>query len=131
MLRECTEDFKIPDTDMVIEKGTPIFFSILGFHYDPRFYDEPKEFKPERFIDVQSGNKNSINRPYLSFGDGPRNCIGQRLGKLQTKIGLCIVFRKFLVELGSQFMNDGLILNPKSQVRLPINGMNLVIKARQ
>lgn len=131
MVRECTKDFGIPDTDVVIEEGTPILLSITGFHYDPTYYDEPNVFKPERFIDDQTINKNSINRPYLAFGDGPRNCIGQRLGKLQTKIGLCIIFHKFFVELGSDLLNNEVILNPKSQVRAPINGMRLILKPRQ
>lgn len=131
ILRECTKDFKIPDSDVVIEAGTPVFLSITGLHYDATYYDDPKEFRPERFLDAQGVNKNSVNRPYLAFGDGPRNCVGQRLGKLQTKIGLCIIFHKFIIELGAQFMNNELILNPKSGIRVPVNGMRLVVRARQ
>lgn len=129
--RACTKDFRIPDSDVVIEAGTHVFLSITGLHYDPTYYDDPKEFKPERFLDDQNTTKNSTKRPYLSFGDGPRNCVGQRLGKFQTKIGLCIIFHKFLVELGAQFKNNELVLNPKSGIRVPVNGMRLVIKARQ
>jgi cytochrome P450 family 6 len=43
------EDYKILDTDMVIEKNTPIFISMLGLHYDSKYFPEPDKFDPERF----------------------------------------------------------------------------------
>lgn len=71
--RECTKDYKIRDLDILIEKGTPILFAITGPHYDPKYYEQPEQFIPERFIDKQSVNRNSSIMPYLTFGDGPRN----------------------------------------------------------
>ena len=95
--RECTKDYKIRDSDIVVEKGTPILFTVTGPHYDPTYYDQADQFNPDRFIEDQSVNKNSSNIPYLTFGDGPRNCIAMRLGKLQSKIGICLMLRKFNV----------------------------------
>lgn len=73
--RQCTKDYHIPDTDVVIEKGTKVLISILGLHHDPEYFPEPEKFDPDRFSDE---NKHNI-RPftYLPFGDGPRNCIGR------------------------------------------------------
>lgn len=73
--RECTEDYNIPDTDIVIEKGTRVMISILGLHHDSEYFSDPEKFDPERFSEE---NKNGI-RPYtyLPFGDGPRNCLGK------------------------------------------------------
>lgn len=76
--RQCTKDYHIPDTDVVIEKGTKVLISILGLHHDPEYFPEPEKFDPDRFSDE---NKHNI-RPftYLPFGDGPRNCIGEDKG---------------------------------------------------
>ena len=128
--RECTKDYKIADTNITIEKGTPIFFSVTGPQYDQKFYDEPNEFRPERFGDDQIASKNSLEMPYLAFGDGPRNCIGMRLGKLQAKIGICVLLRKFSFELDEKHANKTFILDPISTVRIPVDGLNLKVKAR-
>lgn len=114
---------------MIIEKGTPVLFSITGPQYDPKYYDQPETFNPDRFKDDQI-NRNSVGSPYLVFGDGPRNCIGMRLGKLQAKIGVCLLLRKFAFELGAQHINQKLKLDPQSLVRAPITGINLKVKAR-
>lgn len=45
MARECTRDYKIPNTNLIIEKGTPIYFSITGSLYDPKSYENPEIFK--------------------------------------------------------------------------------------
>lgn len=72
--RCCTEDYLVPDTDVVIEKGTPIVIPVLGLHYDAEYFPEPNTFNPDRF------NEENINTiqpyTYLPFGEGPRNCLG-------------------------------------------------------
>lgn len=130
LFRECTKNYKIPDTNIIVEKGTQLFFTVTAPHYDAKYYDQPDKFMPERFTDDQVSNKNSVNAPYLTFGDGPRNCIGLRLGKLQAKIGLCLLLRKFSFEFGAQNRNDEFKLDPKSPVRALVNGIELKIKAR-
>lgn len=130
IFRECTKKYKIPDTNMIIEKGTQLFFSVTAPHYDPKYYDQPDKFIPERFNDDQMSNKNSVNMPYLTFGDGPRNCIGLRLGKLQAKIGLCLLLRRFSFELRNPNKNNEFKLDPKSSVRSLVDGIELRVKAR-
>lgn len=61
--------------NVLIEKGTSIQLPIYAIHHDGSFYDDPNEFKPERFesISVNDLRKSGI---FLPFGDGPRKCIG-------------------------------------------------------
>lgn len=130
IFRECTKDYQIADTNIVIEKGTQLFFAITAPHYDPKYYDDATEFRPDRFTDEHMSNKNSVNMPYLTFGDGPRNCIGLRLGKLQTKVGICLLLRKFSFALGDKHANKKYIFDPKATVRTPLGGLNLRVKSR-
>lgn len=85
--RECTQDYQFPNSDWRIEKGTAIIIPVLGLQRDERYYEAPLEFRPERFA-AGSAERTKSDRPYYPFGDGPRICIGLRLAKMQTKIGL-------------------------------------------
>lgn len=129
LYRLCTKDYKIADSDVVIEKGTPLFFSITATQTDPEFgYSD--EFEPERFMDDRNFNKNSIETPYLTFGDGPRNCIGLRFGKLQAKIGICVLLSKFSFELGAKLANKKLQFEPLAESRIVVGGVHLKIRVR-
>ncbi|KAI4462826.1 cytochrome p450 [Holotrichia oblita] len=94
--RKCTKDFTIPNTNIVIEKNTAIFIPMLGFHYDPEYFSNPDKFIPERF------SEENLPNTYLPFGLGPRNCIGDRFGKLQVKIGIISFIRNYKFKLNHQ-----------------------------
>lgn len=130
LMRECTKDYKISDADVTVEKGTLLFFSITGPQYDATFYENPDAFVPERFLADQNVNKNSLDKPYLTFGDGPRNCMGMRLGKLQAKIGICILLQKFSFELGDNLLNGTVKLDPQATTRTFVGGTKLKMKVR-
>ena len=72
LVRECLKDYAVNGTDQVIEKGTAVFIPLLGLHRDPDIFEDPLEFKPERFLDSMTGNGTSGGLFYLPFGDGPR-----------------------------------------------------------
>lgn len=49
--RNCSKDFKIPNSDLTIPKDTLIMLSSSALHHDERFYETPSKFDPERFTD--------------------------------------------------------------------------------
>lgn len=75
--RTCVNNYQIPGTDKVIEKGTEIFIPAYALQMDKKYYENPDKFIPERFTEEGSAGKNSKDKPYIPFGDGPRNCIGE------------------------------------------------------
>lgn len=72
--RRCVEDYKVPDSDFVIKKGTTLFIPASGFHLDPNYYPDPLKYDPERFSQDEKNNRHPY--AFLPFGAGPRNCIG-------------------------------------------------------
>ena len=73
--REAEEDFQLADTNVTIEKNTPIIIPLSALHMDPTYYPDPEFFNPERF---SPENKRKIpSFAYIPFGEGPRNCIGK------------------------------------------------------
>lgn len=128
--RECNTDYKIAGTNITIEKGTTLYFSITAPHYDPQYYDEPEKFSPERFISDPNLNKNSSNIPYWAWGDGPRKCPAIKMSQVQAKIGICLLLRKFALKLGDRHVNGKLDMHPGVILRLPIGGIQLKVIAR-
>lgn len=59
-----------------ITKGTPVMIHISAIHRDARNYEEPTVFNPERFL-VNDAKKLSEDGMFLSFGCGPRICLGK------------------------------------------------------
>lgn len=64
----------MPDSDLIIEKGTEIFIPMKGIHHDEEYHKDHLKFDPDRFT---SDNVNA-KHPYtfIPFGEGPRTCIG-------------------------------------------------------
>lgn len=82
-LRKCTESYKIPDTNIIIEKGLSVLIPAYGMHRDPEFFPKPEYFDPERFSEE---NKTKIwDYTFIPFGDGPRLCIGMGVRYVQRK----------------------------------------------
>uniref|UniRef100_A0A1I8MV26 Cytochrome P450 n=1 Tax=Musca domestica TaxID=7370 RepID=A0A1I8MV26_MUSDO len=93
LTRECTQNYRIPQSDLIIPKGTPIYISLLGMHRDPELFPHPLDYEPERFI-VTSGN----DLPYMPFGEGPRQCIAQHMGVMNVKIALVKILANFNIK---------------------------------
>ncbi|KAK7072391.1 Cytochrome P450 3A4 [Halocaridina rubra] len=73
---------------------------VWSYHYDERYWPDPYEFKPERFM---SENKDNIKSgTYLPFGVGPRNCIGQRFALMEAKLVIAKVMLNFEVSLAPE-----------------------------
>lgn len=125
----CTKAYKIPDTDVTIEEGTTLLFSAIGLQYDPKYYDQPEEFIPERYSE-SAASKSFVEMPSMVFGEGPRNCLGIRFGKIQPKIAIILLLRKFKFELDDRHKHTELKLNPASVVLMPLHGVNLIVSRR-
>lgn len=126
--RTCVKEYQIPGTNKTIEKGVEVYISVLGLHRDERFYEEPDKFNPLRLGETNTAGKNLVNRPYIPFGDGPRNCIGMRLGKIQSKVGLISMLHKFKYELEDSLKNSNMefdqrhfLLQPRYDIFLRVS----------
>lgn len=72
--RKCTIDYKIPNSDIIIDKDSHVMIPIKNIHYDEDIYEDPEKFDPERFSSENKSKRHAY--AHLPFGEGPRNCIG-------------------------------------------------------
>lgn len=73
--KTCTQRYQLPGTDLKIEVGTPVALPVYALHYDPKYFPDPQRFDPDRFND--ENKKNRVSCTYMTFGEGPRSCIGK------------------------------------------------------
>jgi cytochrome P450 len=52
-------------------------------HRDPRIYDQPEEFRPERWLDERPGTYS-----WFPFGGGRRRCIGAAFAQMEMRVAL-------------------------------------------
>uniref|UniRef100_A0A336LL69 CSON010700 protein n=1 Tax=Culicoides sonorensis TaxID=179676 RepID=A0A336LL69_CULSO len=93
--RECTKDYKIPNSDLTIKKGTAILISTMGLHYNPEYFENPDTFEPERF---RKGSETYNKDAYIPFGEGPRQCIAVRMGFMGAKAAVVKLLSKHSFE---------------------------------
>ena len=66
-------------------------------HRDPRWYDDPLAFRPERWTDEMEADLPKL--AYFPFAAGPRRCIGDRFAMLEARLILATVYRDYHLEL--------------------------------
>ncbi|KAI5644051.1 cytochrome p450 domain-containing protein [Phthorimaea operculella] len=127
--RECVKRYTIPELDLTIDADMPIIIPVQALHMDPQHFENPEEFRPERFSPDEFDNSKKF--VYLPFGEGPRACIGERLGMMQSQAGLAAVLSKFSVEPSPKT-----IRNPPLEPRVDVTqcikgGLPLIFRERK
>ncbi|MFN8373431.1 MAG: cytochrome P450 [Anaerolineae bacterium] len=121
--RENMEDVNIAGHP--IKKNNIIMINIYGMHRDARFFDNPDEFRPERF---SPENEKLIPKyAYIPFGGGPRVCIGNQFAMMEAKLILATLAPHFHLSLA-----PGHVVKPERVFTLrPKYGMRMVATARE
>jgi len=80
-----------------ISKGSTILIPILYMHHHPKYWDNPDEFNPDRFLDVDIDK--DLKYIYMPFGEGPRKCIGNNFAMLEAFILATIFSKEFNIHI--------------------------------
>ncbi len=118
--RENIEECQIGGYEFL--PGTTIIFSQWVAHRDPRYYDDPDTFRPERWIEGLASRLPA--GAYYPFGDGPRRCVGQGFALLEAAIVIGTLAQRFRFRLVAGHVVEAeplVTLRPKNGIRMMLN----------
>ncbi|KAJ0170113.1 hypothetical protein K1T71_014041 [Dendrolimus kikuchii] len=129
LVRECSRPYHFPEINLKIDPGIKVLIPIAALHNDPQYFRDPEEFRPERFHPDEFG---TIQKQlYMPFGDGPRNCIGARLGLMQSVAGLAAILSAFTVEPAPETVRIPPISTKIGFIQSVKGGLPLLFKERK
>ncbi|XP_047038359.1 cytochrome P450 6B6-like [Helicoverpa zea] len=129
LLRQCTRPYTFPEFNMTIDETCKILIPLQSLHNDPKYFPNPEEFRPERFSPEEFDSNNKF--VYLPFGLGPRACIGERLGLMQSLAGLAAVLSEFTVEPAPETLRYPVVDPQSSIVQSVQGGLPLMFRPRK
>ncbi len=93
--REALSDCVIGD--YAIPARATVYFSPWVLHRDPRWFEKPESFFPERWLD--GGGDRVPKYAYVPFGGGPRVCIGERFAMMEVVLVLATVLGRWRLRM--------------------------------
>lgn len=93
--RGVTEDVEFEG--YTIPRGSIVRLGLAATHYLPSVWTDPGTFDPDRLAPPREEDKRT---PYslVTFGGGPRVCIGQHFAMIETKALIAHVLRNYRME---------------------------------
>jgi cytochrome P450 len=105
-----------------LPKGAQLSLLQWIVHRDPRWFDEPLTFRPERWDNDLA--KRLPRCAYFPFGDGPRICIGNHFAMMEAVLILAAVARRFrLVLVPGQTLEllPSITLRPRRGIKMTVH----------
>jgi len=140
VVRRLAEEINIPtennDDIISLPTGSVACLWIYSLHRNPKLWNHPDDFIPERWLDISLKDPGQTNGGYMPFASGPRNCLGQPLARiiLRTILAKLIYQYKFTdARLRNEDENDTIDLRKEMQAGftvLPTGGVHLEICSR-
>jgi len=83
-----------------IPRDTKMFISPHLLHRNPKYWKDPLEFRPERWLDKEKAK----HHPYafLPFSAGGRNCVGQQFAQLEAQLIVSSIIRAFHIDIAPE-----------------------------
>lgn len=87
-----------------IRKGVTVQYNHLGFTRSPRYFHEPRAYRPQRWLPHDhpcwdAAFKDDATEHFFPFSRGPRQCLGTQLAWRETRFFIAKVLWSFDVEM--------------------------------
>ena len=121
--REAVEPMEVGGYEAPV--GTQFSITAWVLHRDPRWWDEPEAFRPERWDHDLA--KHLPKGAYIPFGGGPRVCIGNHFAMMEAVLLLATLAQNYKLNL---VPDQTLTLAPSITLR-PRGGTRVVVESRR
>jgi len=76
-----------------LKKGDTVLPFIYGLHRNPKYWKNPNEFNPDRFLPQAIADRPKF--AFLPFGAGPRFCIGNNFALIEMQLTIAYLCQHF------------------------------------
>jgi len=104
----------------VIPRGASVFVSPYITQRNPRYFIDPEQFRPERWLHSEAPAKFA----YFPFGGGAKMCIGESFARLEGVLALTNLGRKWRISCSngdSIAIGVGMLLRPDRAILLQVS----------
>jgi len=121
LMRRCIDEDVLGDYR--IASHTYLMWSPYLLHRHPAFWENPEQFRPERF---EPGKDDSRLAAYVPFGAGPRVCIGKHVALMTMTLVIATIAQKYRLSPKPDH-----VVQPEAQIVLrPLNGLPMRLSRR-
>lgn len=100
----------------LIPKNTSVIPLIYAVHMDPEVWDQPEQFRPDRFLNADG----KVQKPkqFMPFGTGQRMCLGDTLAEMELQLFFSSIMHVYDIQAPSQDLPSlqgvaGVTISPK------------------
>ncbi|KAL3870387.1 hypothetical protein ACJMK2_038455 [Sinanodonta woodiana] len=117
-----------------IPKEATVIINIWTIHHDAAIWGDPWVFRPKRFLDDNGAllpPEHALRQSLLTFGAGPRSCVGEDLARARIFLYLTSLVQKFDLlppEEGTGISDDPRTFLPGPILRPPVYNMRAVAR---
>ena len=121
--REAQCDLRLGD--YFFPKGSIMAVSPLAIGRNPKYFDQPMEFRPERW--TREFERQLPRGAYVPFAGGPRVCLGKQFALMEMKIILGTLIQNVDINIVDDFEPDFL---PELSLHPGERGMQMQVRFR-
>jgi len=119
LTRQATKDCTIGE--YLVPEGTDVLMSQFVLHHDPRFFENPEKFDPDRWTKEM---RTMLPRfAYFPFGGGPRSCVGEPFAWMEGVLIISRMAQRWNVSLAQKNkveMLPRITLRPKNGIKMKV-----------
>jgi cytochrome P450 len=122
--RKAMQDDNLAGVD--IKKGTVLTVLVNVNHTDEKYYSNPEEVIPERWLAGTTQNQDGFRKEpfsYIPFSAGPRTCIGQHFAMVEAKVLLGLLVKTFDFKIPESYkfqLVQGVVFEPLDPLRVSL-----------
>jgi cytochrome P450 len=107
--------------------GTIVGINPWVLQHDPKIYEDPKTFKPERWLTTDAELLSKMEASFFTFGAGSRTCVGKHISLMELYKVIPELLRRYRVELPDPDAE----WEVKNRWFVQQHGLNCVLKIRE